>query len=92
MGGQGGSSATISGMTVGCLFAGRALLSLSLQVVPVNDRISNVVEQSPNVAAAIIGSYAAVDFLGFGLRAGLNDAEQLARLVPLSDKLFMLAA
>ena len=69
-----------------------AILSLSLQVVPINDRISNVVEQSPNIAAAIIGSYAAVDFLGFGLRAGLDEAEQLARLVALSDKLFLLAA
>lgn len=53
--------------------------SLSLlQVIPIDDRIYNVVEQGPNVAAAIVGSYAAVDFVRLGLRAGPNEVEQLA--------------
>lgn len=68
------------------------LLSLSLQVVSINDRISDVTEQAPNVAAVLAGSYAAVDFLGFSLRAEPYEVKELVRLVALSKKLFVLAA
>lgn len=68
------------------------LLSLSLQVVPINDRISDLTEQASNVAAVFAGSYAAVDFLGSSLGAEPNEFKQLVRLVALSKKLFVLAA